>query len=301
MRTPDNWSKATTSLCRKMQREGCYAPRTIRFYKEQSNLVGKRLQDLFARPMIPTDVRKEHIVKLLESMRSEGLAVATQRNLIVSLKRVCEHYDNPVFCKVRILWPEDTRPNVDWLTPEQARTILESDLTPLQDAIISLELCAGLRRIELLRLTVADIHPTYIEVHGKGHIGGKLRSVPIQERVRKALDRWLDERQFIIDSVKDPQYISENLFVHRHGRYIYPYSDVKATGIDRHLKMVCESTGIDFSNHTLRRTFARQLWLSGAPLVTIAKILGHKSTEQTLEYIGANHDDMANAMMLLKF
>lgn len=301
MRPPADWSHATTSLCRKMKRDGCYAERTIRFYREHCILIGKRLENLYSRPFIPSDVTKDHIVKLLESMRSEGLAIATQRNFIASLKKICEHYGNFSFQKVRILWPEDTRPNVDWLTPEQARTILESDLTPLQDVIISLELCAGLRRIELLRLTLSDIHPNIIEVRGKGHIGGKLRSVPIQERVRVALDRWLEERSHIISTCNDPQYISDNLLIYRHGRYIYPYSDVKCTGIDRHLKMVCQATGIDFSNHTLRRTFARQLWLSGAPLVTIAKILGHSTTEQTLEYIGANHDDMASAMMLLKF
>lgn len=252
-------------------------------------------------PILPSQVNRDHVTKLLDHMRSNKLAIATQRNYITALKKLCEHYDNYVFKKVKIWWPEDTRPNVDWLTPEQARIVLESDLTPLQEVIITLELCAGLRRIEILRLTVDDIHPDYIEVHGKGHIGGKLRSVPIQGRVRKAIDRWLDERKFIIESKSETEYLSDNLLIYRHGRYVYPYSDVKSTGIDRHLKMVCESTGIEFSNHTLRRTFARQLWLSGAPLVTISKILGHKSTEQTLGYIGANHDDMVSAIALLKF
>lgn len=300
MRIPKDWTRATDSLCRKLTKDGCYAPRTIRFYREHCILVGKRLEGMYGHIM-PHEVRKEHIVSLLERMRSDKLAIATQRNFIVSLKKICEHYNNHAFKEVRILWPEDTRPNVNWLTPDQARTILESDLTPIQDAIVSLELCAGLRRIELLRLTVADIHPDYIEVHGKGHVGGKLRSVPIQQRVRLALDRWLAYRSDIVQSCQDAMYVSDALFVYRHGRYIYPYSDVKCTGIDRHLKLVCTSTGIEFAHHTLRRTFARQLWLSGAQLVTIAKILGHKSTEQTLEYIGANHDDMASAMMLLKF
>lgn len=284
-----------------MQRDGCYAARTIRFYREQCNLVGIKLSEVTRTPILPSQVSKDHVVKLLDHMRSNKLAIATQRNYITSLKKICEHYDNYVFKKVRIMWPEDTRPNVDWLSPEQARIILESKLTPLQEVMIALELCAGLRRVEILRLTVDDIHPNYIEVRGKGHVGGKLRSVPIQERVRKALDRWLDERKFIIESGSETEFESDSLLIYRHGRYVFPYSDVKGTGIDRHLKMVCESTGIEFSNHTLRRTFARQLWLSGAPLVTISKILGHKTTEQTLSYIGANADDMASAIALLKF
>ena len=301
MRTPDDWSKATTSFIRKMKRDGCYADRTIRFYREHCLLVGKRLETIFQRSLIPPEIQPNHVTALLESMRADGLAIATQRNYTLALKMLCVHYDNHVFAKVKILWPSDTRPTVDWLTPDQARKILDSDLTPLQEALITLELCAGLRRIEILRLTVDDIHPNFLDIHGKGHIGGKLRSVPIQQRVRKALDRWLDERRFIIESVKEPDYVTDKLFVYVHGKKIYGYSDVKATGIDRHLKMVCQATGIKFSNHTLRRTFARQLWLSGAPLVTIAKILGHTSTEQTLLYIGANNDDMQSAMALLNF
>lgn len=259
------------------------------------------MEDIYQREILPTELKSQHINALLERMRADSLAIATQRNYMLALKMLCQHYDNHTFSKIKILWPSDTRPTVDWLTPEQARTILNADLTPLQDAIISLELCAGLRRVELLRLTVSDIHETYIEVHGKGHIGGKLRSVPIQQRVRNALSRWLEERSYIIESVRDPDYVSNKLFVYAHGRKIYGYSEIKCTGIDRHLKMVCQSTGIDFSNHTLRRTFARQLWLSGAPLVTIAKILGHTSTEQTLLYIGANNDDMQSAIALLNF
>lgn len=298
---PRSWEMATESLCRKMVREGCYTPRTIRFYREHSNLVGARLQSIYGRSLIPADLTKDNVVKLLESMRESGLSIAFQKNLVSALKKVCEHYDNYVLKKVKIMWPSDTRPNVDWLSPDQARQILDSDMTPLQEVMVALELCAGLRRIEILRLTLTDIHPTFIEVQGKGHVGGKLRSVPIQPRLRKALDRWLDERKFLVETCEDAQFISDHLIVYRHGRYIYPYSDVKATGIDRHLKMICDATQIEFSHHTLRRTFARQLWLSGAPLVTIAKILGHSTTEQTLRYIGANHDDMVSAMALLQF
>ena len=298
---PRSWEFATESLVRKLKREGCYTDRTIRFYKEQAILVGQKLAEVTKSPILPSKVTRDHINRLLAYMREEKLAVSTQKNYIVALKRLCEHYDNFIFNKVKIRWPEDTRPTVDWLTTEQARTILDAQLTPLQEVLITLELCAGLRRVEVLRLTLSDIHSTFIEVRGKGHIGGKLRSVPIQTRVRKALDRWMDERRFIIESGTPPEYESDALLIYRHGRYIYPYSDVKCTGIDRHLKMVCESTGVEFSNHTLRRTFARQLWLSGAPLVTISKILGHQNTEQTLRYIGANADDMANAIALLNF
>lgn len=54
--------------------------------------------------------------------------------------------------------------------------------------------------------------------------------------------------------------------------------------------------GFEFSNHTLRRTFGRAMYRSKVPLATIAKILGHESTDVTLTYIGVDLDDMSVAM-----
>ena len=54
-----------------------------------------------------------------------------------------------------------------------------------------------------------------------------------------------------------------------------------------------------FTNHTLRRTFGRLLWLAGVPIEKISEILGHADTKTTLLYLELNMEDQADAMQKL--
>jgi integrase len=45
----------------------------------------------------------------------------------------------------------------------------------------------------------------------------------------------------------------------------------------------------------LRRTGGRLMWLAGVPIETIASIMGHESTDMTLQYIGVNLTDQTKA------
>ncbi len=79
-------------------------------------------------------------------------------------------------------------------------------------------------------------------------------------------------------------------------RYLSAY-EFTDSGIDRILKELAVKLGCpSMSNHTLRRTFGRIMFLSHVEVSTIAMMLGHSSTEQTLRYIGIGLDDMAQAM-----
>ena len=62
------------------------------------------------------------------------------------------------------------------------------------------------------------------------------------------------------------------------------------------VKSISDRMGVTFSAHTLRRTFGREMYHSGVRIETIAKIMGHSSTEMTLRYIGVNLDDQTVAM-----
>lgn len=93
----------------------------------------------------------------------------------------------------------------------------------------------------------------------------------------------------------------EELVVWRKADRLRPYSE-EGYGLDKVVTLpLSESSGIHFSNHTLRRTFGRTLYRAGVPVATIAKILGHESTEVTLRYIGVDMDDMRDAMRRLRY
>ena len=71
---------------------------------------------------------------------------------------------------------------------------------------------------------------------------------------------------------------------------------MKGGAIDNHLRELSDRAGFDFSNHTLRRTFGRELYRSEVSIVVIATILGHNSIQTTMKYLGISMDDMTAAM-----
>lgn len=73
----------------------------------------------------------------------------------------------------------------------------------------------------------------------------------------------------------------------------------KRSFVDKVMARVSTKLGRKFTNHTLRRTFGRLLWLAGVPLKTIKEILGHEDTKTTILHLGLNMDDKADAMSKL--
>ena len=276
-----------------------YSPRTITFYREQCGLVLKVLSEID--PVAdPSNMDVDTLKALVHYMRGR-YAVSTQKDYLIALKRMCELNDNNVFAKYRVMFPTDTRPNVDWLTFEQASELLSAWKMPIDEMIVVLELLHGLRRVEVIRLRLQDIHfdGGYIEVRGKGRAGGKLRSVPMHPDFKRTFERWMEERDSMLAKADlGPQ--CDNLLVYLRGGRLRQYEEIKGRAIDGHLDELSNRLGIEFSNHTLRRTFGRELHRSGVSIVVIAAILGHTSTTQTMKYLGLELDDMTAAMKQLR-
>lgn len=267
-----------------------YSPKTAMFYRDQCKRVVKFLPDKSLYDLTQDDVKT-----CVARMRAQGLAVSTIKDYSHALLRLLEFIGNPA-SKTKIIHQADVRPHVDWLQPDQAKAVMDCEKNPAQQLAVVLALGMGLRRIEIIRLKMQDVNTDrgYITVTGKGRGGGKLRIVPFHPRFNQALGDWLAVRHKM---VVPNRYVPDNLLIWERRGYCYAYSDHKGTGLDGLLRRVSDSIGIGFSFHTLRRTFGRLMWLSGVSVVTIAKMLGHTSTEQTLSYIGANLDDMAGAML----
>lgn len=287
-----NIDNIRSGLIASMERDGTYSPKTILHMQSDCRIVSRYVDKSLY------DVTKPDVRFYAQRMADDGLAVATQKDYVFALKAMLRFIGNPAW-DTHIQFQADVRPKVDWLNPEQAQQVLEFPLTaPAQHLIIVLALCMGLRKVEIARLSVHDVNldREYITVTGKGRNGGKLRLVPFHGRFRPALDNYLRVRSVMV--AKSPYTAPDSLLVwwNRSDHRIYPYEPVKGSGLDCLVRKTSRMIGVKFSLHTLRRTFGRILWLSGVPVVTIAKILGHSSTEQTLQYIGANLDDMASAM-----
>ena len=140
-------------------------------------------------------------------------------------------------------------------------------------AIVELFLQTGLRIGELANLALDDVKTT--ELHISSQEGHAEREVPLNRAAKEALDSWL--------KVRTADAKSKSLFITKTGRPLL-IRNIR-TAIDRYFKVA----GIeDAKVNDLRHTFIAHHLMSGTPLTTISKLVGHKrlsTTEKYLEFI----------------
>ncbi|MFC5557593.1 tyrosine-type recombinase/integrase [Ureibacillus thermophilus] len=145
---------------------------------------------------------------------------------------------------------------------------------------------SGLRVNETLNLKISDLDLTnnIINVVGKG---GKYRPVPISQSLKPILLDYLEE-------IRNAE--SEYLFAtEKTGRLSAQY-------INRELQLAVKKLGWEkkVSNHTLRRSFATNLYQKGVSLLAIQKLLGHESLRTTSIYLNVQQSELHEAVNVLK-
>ena len=132
-----------------------------------------------------------------------------------------------------------------------------------------LALKTGLRLSELLRLTWNDVDLRLNLLTLRKTKGGKLQRVPLNSEATKALLKL---------------------------RALNPKSDHMCPAHDDHRRRwwdeVRKDAGtVDFHWHDLRHTFASRLVMSGVDILTVNKLLRHKTLQVTMRYaqLSASH------------
>lgn len=256
----------------------------------------------------PRQYDEETIEFLLGLWKERDLAVSTKDWYLHILRRYLRYFDNDVVEEMGIDFGQDIRPNVNWLSDEEADHLMKMEKTPLEEVVIHLELCLGLRVAEVCRLRLIDIHfdddsrKCYVSVRGKGKGDGKWRSVPFHPDSKAVFERWISKRNDIISKIHtyDPTWeVPEQFLIwgHYENRPTGGYYTERSHSLDRAvIHKVRDRAGFDFSNHTLRRTFGRTLYRAGIPIETISKLYGHDDTQTTIRYLGIDLDDMGSAL-----
>jgi integrase/recombinase XerD len=132
----------------------------------------------------------------------------------------------------------------------------------------------GMRASELLGLKpeAVNLEEGWVRVRGKGN---KERMIPMHERAKAALRRYLIARQRRFDGRPADQ----EVFVSRAGRKLSRmqlWRDIRALGRKAGAK--------DLHPHTLRHSFATHLLAGGADLRALQEMLGHASLTTTQLY-----------------
>ncbi len=176
----------------------------------------------------------------------------------------------------------------NWLSVEQSSEVLEhacgDSMRANRDyAMLALLLGCGFRRSELVGLELDEIqmrhgHWAVVDLIGKG---GHVRTVPIPEWVKSALDHW----------TRAAGVTEGKIF-----RAVARAGKVWGKGISQNVvwyvvKTCCERAGLEhIAPHDLRRTCAKLCHTSGGELEQIQFLLGHASVQTTERYLGCKQN-----------
>jgi integrase/recombinase XerD len=225
----------------------------------------------------------------LAHLASEGLAASSQARRLSALRQF-----------YRFLYAEGMRgddPTGVLDSPKKARplpkTMSTDDVTRLLDqaehdcraaepaslrmlALVETLYATGLRVSELIALprTVATRDERFFVVRGKG---GKERLVPLSQKARAAMARWLAWRD------TEPRFAKS--------RYLFPSTSdsghLPRQVFARDLKDLAARSGLNsakVSPHVLRHAFASHLLANGADLRVVQELLGHADISTTQIY-----------------
>ena len=270
-----------------------FSPRTIKAYEHDLNkFVG------FLEATNKTNIEsvsRDDVRKFISRCAQTNGAVTYARKLssiksfFKYLKRDGVISDNPA---ADIETPKLPQREPSYLTQEEYQKLLSTVKRAADPyylardlAVVTTFLGTGVRLSELVGLTLNSVNlqasQESIRVQGKGN---KERIVPLNKEVVAALQKYIKGR---------PEVETNHLFVSRLGNGLCAGSVyhlikryIKEAGIKK------EKVGV----HTLRHTFGASLLNSGANLVVIQELLGHKKLETTRKYLHINNIDLRNAV-----
>jgi site-specific recombinase XerD len=150
-------------------------------------------------------------------------------------------------------------------------------------AIATLFLYTGLRLSELAALDVADVavSPRRGRLRVALGKGDAYREVPLNSACRSALDDWASARMKQLEALagKYPELAATDaLWLARGG------GRLGSRAIDLVLRRLASDAGIELSAHVLRHTCVTNLIRSGADVVLVAELAGHRRLDTTRRY-----------------
>jgi len=151
-------------------------------------------------------------------------------------------------------------------------------------AIVELFLQTGIRIGELTNLSMGDVGESTLHIATQE--GHEERTVPLNKAAKEALNRYLEIRM----GTKDK---STPLFITKSGKGLL-IRNIR-TAIDRYFR----AAGIeDAKVNDLRHTFIAHHLMSGTPITTLSKLVGHKRLSTTEKYLDFIKDKQLGSMKL---
>lgn len=151
-------------------------------------------------------------------------------------------------------------------------------------AIFSMFVFSGLRKSELLNLRFTDVDITNLSIFVRQGKGRKDRIVPITFTLAESLTRYLAERKRLGKT-------SMHFFTSLQGNKAFTES-----GLRRIVEQTIEASGVQFTVHRLRHTFATLMLEGGCDIYTLSRIMGHSDIKTTAIYLSASAEHLRSQL-----
>lgn len=152
-------------------------------------------------------------------------------------------------------------------------------------AIFSTFIFAGLRKKELLNLRLTDIDLENLSIFVYQGKGSKDRVIPICSKLAESLSRYLIERKRLGKTC--PEFFSS----------LNKNMGLTNTGLKRLVETIRKASGIKFSLHKLRHTFATLMLEGGCDIFSLSKMMGHSDIKTTTIYLAASAEHLRSQML----
>ena len=227
------------------------------------------------------ELQIHHLRRFVAQLHARGLDGRTLARMLSAwrgfyryLARDHGYVNNP---SVGLRAPKTKKSLPQALSPDEAARLMEipgDDALAVRDkAIFELFYSSGLRLSELTGLAPADINfgDATVRVTGKGN---KTRIVPVGSHALNAVQKWLKEREPLVEAG------GAALFVSRNGTRLTPRA------IQYRCKQWALKLGLnsDVHPHVLRHSFASHVLQSSGDLRAVQEMLGHASISTTQIY-----------------
>jgi site-specific recombinase XerD len=147
-------------------------------------------------------------------------------------------------------------------------------------AIFSMFLFAGLRKQELLNLRLNDVDINNLTIFVKEGKGKKDRIIPMSYSLAQSLKSYLIDRKRLKKTCPE-FFVSLN---RNQG-----FTD---GGLKKLIDIICIASGIKFTAHKLRHSFAVLMLEGGCDIYSLSRMMGHSDIKTTTIYLAASAEHL---------
>lgn len=149
-------------------------------------------------------------------------------------------------------------------------------------ALFSMFLFAGLRKSELLNLKLADVDLENLTIFVRLGKGNKDRIIPMSYTLAQSLNRYLIQR-------KKQQKTCPEFFTSSNRNQGFTASGLKIL-----VNQLKKASGLSFTIHKLRHTFATLMIEGGCDIFSLSKMMGHSDIRTTTIYLSTTAEHLRN-------